>query len=124
MKAIIVAALFSFGAIGTVSAASMTDLGGGFAYAATGDGNCQVLVDAKTGQPIIRANKRSPSQIVLIGTKKDCPIEYKGYKVTRLLSGQTNGFIYTGLSTSGRRMHIYRKIGSNFTFRAGPIPKK
>ncbi|PKR89654.1 hypothetical protein CXZ10_09850 [Pleomorphomonas diazotrophica] len=123
MKAIIVAALFSLGVTGTVSAAGMTDLGGGFAYAPVGSGQCQVLFDAKYGQPIFRTSKREPSRVVVVGTKKECPKEYNGYKITRLAAGQANGFIYTGVTDAGRRLHVYRKIGSNFTFKVGPKPQ-
>lgn len=120
MKSILVAALFSMAAVSSVYAAEMTDLGGGFAYAPTGNGQCQVLMDAKYGQPILRTSRRDPSRVVIVGSKKECPKEYNGYKVSRLASGQTNGFIFTGVADNGRRLHIYRKIGSNFTFKLGP----
>ncbi len=124
MKAFIVATLFSLAATGTLSAAGTTDLGGGFAYSAIGNGQCQVLLDAKSGQPVFQTSRRAPSKVVLIGTKKECPREYSGYRVTRLMAGQTNSFIYTGVTDEGRRLYIYRKIGSNFTFRSGPTPQK
>lgn len=123
MKTIIVAALFSLGVTGTGSAAEMTDLGGGFAYAPVGSGQCQVLFDAKYGQPVFQTSKRGPSRVVMVGTKKECPQEYEGYKRTRLAAGQANGFIYTGISDNGRRLHVYRKIGSYFTFKSGPKPQ-
>lgn len=122
MKVILVAAFFSLGAISAASAAGLSDLGGGFAYAPVGNGQCQVLMDAKYGQPILQTSKRYPSKAVLIGNKKDCPKEFNGLKVTRLAAGQPNGYIYTGVSDNGRRLHIYRKIGSTFTFRSGPKP--
>lgn len=124
MKAILVAALFSLGATGTLSAAGPTDQGGGFAYTPVGNGQCQVLFDAKYGQPVFQTSRTAPSKVVVIGVNKECPKEYNGYKVTRLAAGQTNGFIYTGVSDNGRRIHIYRKAGSNFTFRYGPTPQK
>lgn len=122
MKAILVAALFSLSAAGTLSAAGLTDLGGGFAYTPVGSGQCQILFDAKYGQPVFETSRRSPPKVIVIGTSKACPSEYEGYQVTRLAHGQTDGFIYTGFSNGGRRLSIYRKIGSNFTFRYGPRP--
>jgi len=124
MKAILVAALFSLGATGTLSAAGPNDLGGGFAYTPVGNGQCQVLFDAKYGQPVFQTSKRAPSKVVMIGNKRECPNEYNGHKVTRLAAGQVNGFIFTGTSDVGRRFNIYRKIGSNFTFTLGPVPQK
>lgn len=124
MKAIFVAVLFFLGATGSLSAAGLTDLGGGFAYAPVGNGNCQVLFDAKYGQPILQTSKRGPSKVILIGNNKECPKEYEGYSVTRFSTGQASGFIYTGLTNAGRRIHIYRKVGSSFTFKFGPNPKK
>jgi hypothetical protein len=124
MKTIAIAALFSLAATGALSAAEMADLGGGFAYAPVGSGQCHVLIDTKSSQPIFQTSKRDPSRVVLIGSGKECPKEYNGYKITRLASGQSSGFIYTGLTDEGRRLHVYRKIGSNFTFTYGPKPKK
>lgn len=124
MKAVIIAALVSLGTVNTLSAEVMTDLGGGFSYVATGNGQCQVLFDSKYGNPVLRTSKRGPTKIILVGTRKDCPKEYNGYSTTRLSSGQANGFIYNGVTAWGQRLHIYRKIGSNFTFTLGPSPKK
>lgn len=125
MKAILVAALFSLGATGTLSAAALIDVGGGFAYAPVGNGQCQILLDAKNGQPIVEVRKNEPSnKVIVIGTSKECPKGYDNYRINRLVSGQESGFIYTGFYDNGRRLYIYRKSGSNFTFRYGPNPKK
>lgn len=124
MKTILSAVLFSIAAMGTVSAAGLTDMGGGFAYSPIGDGRCQVLTDVKSGQPILQTSKRSPSKVVLIGTGKDCPKEYAGYEVIRIISGRIDGFIYTGVFSNHRRLYIYRKFGSNFSFRYETPAKK
>lgn len=122
MKAILAAVLFSLGATSGLSAASVTDIGGGFGYMPTGSGNCQLLYDTKYNQPIYQFSRTSDSKVVVIGTYKQCPKEYNGYKATRLTSGQTNGFIFSGVSGAGRKLHIYRKTGSYFTFKLGPKP--
>lgn len=124
MKVLIAANIFFFSITAVFSAAQAANSSGGFGYVPTGNGQCQILVDARTVKPVLEASKRAPSKIVMIGTKTDCPSDYKGTKVNRLASGLVDGFIYNGVQDSGRKVYIYRKMGSNFAFRYGPNPKK
>lgn len=123
MKVIILANVLLLSAINVLYAAETTNSSGGFGYVPIGNGQCQVLVDAKTVKPVFETSKRAASKIVMIGAKTDCPSDYNGYKVNRMASGVVNGFIYTGSQDNGRKVYIYRKMGSDFTFRYGPNPK-
>lgn len=124
MKVIIAASVVFFGTIGALSAAEPTNSSGGFGYVPVGNGQCQVLVDAKSAKPIFETSKRAPSKIVLIGSKADCPAEYNGYKVSRMASGFVDSYVYHGVQDNGRKVFVVRKFGSNFTFKYGPKPQK
>lgn len=124
MKILIAANILFLSAMGAASATEAANSNGGFGYVSVGTGQCQVLADAKYEKPVFETSKRAPDKVVLVGPKADCPSEYNGYKVNRLASGAVNGFIYNGIQDNGRKVYIYRKSGSNFTFRYGPAPKK
>lgn len=124
MKSLILANVLFLGSASALFAAESANSSGGFGYVPIGNGQCQILVDAKYEQPIFETSKRAPPKVVMIGSKSDCPGNYKDYKVNRLASGQVDGFIFRGLQDSGRKVFIYRKIGSSFTFGYGPAPKK
>ncbi|MBS1166632.1 MAG: hypothetical protein H6R00_2657 [Proteobacteria bacterium] len=124
MKVLIIANILFLSATSGVFAAESANSSGGFGYVPVGSGQCQILSDAKYEQPVFQTRKRAPPKVVMIGPKTDCPSDYKGYKVSRLASGQVDGFIFKGLPDSGRKVLIYRKFGSSFTFGYGPVPKK
>lgn len=120
MKVLIIAGILSISTVGTLSAAES----GGFGYVSVGSGQCQVLVDARSGTPVLETSKRAPSKVILIGAKGECPGEYNGYKVNRMASGFVSGFIFNAAQDSGRKVYIFRKMGSNFMFRYASVPKK
>ncbi|WP_370677724.1 hypothetical protein [Pleomorphomonas sp. PLEO] len=124
MKVLIVANILFLSTTGALFAAGTSNSSGGFGYVPIGTGQCQVLADAKYEKPVFETSKRAPPKVVMIGTKTDCPGEYQGFKVNRLASGSVDGFIFKGLQDSGRKVFIYRKFGSSFTFGYGPAPKK
>lgn len=124
MKYIIAANILFFSAIAALSTAQAASSSGGFGYVPIGNGQCQVLVDASNVQPIFETSKRAAAKIVMIGAKADCPTQYNGYKVNRIATGFVDGFIYNGAQDSGRKVYIYRKMGSAFTFKYGPAVKK
>ena len=124
MKIFVVANILFLCAVNVLSAAEISNSSGGFGYVPIGDGRCQVLVDATTMKPVFETSKRAASKIVMIGSKADCPSDYSGFKVNRMASGSVSGFIYTGTQDNGRKVYIYRRMGSAFTFRYGPNPKK
>lgn len=124
MNKAIIACLFSVAATNIVSASDLIDVGGGFAYSPLGERNCQVLFDPKYNKPILQKSTRNPPKAVLIGSSKDCPKEYDGYKVTRLAAGQPAGHIYVGVTDDGRRLNAYRRAGSDFTVRLAPKKNK
>lgn len=124
MKVPMIANILFLSATSGLFAAESANSSGGFAYVSVGNGQCQILADAKYGQPVFETSKRAPPKVVMIGPKTDCPSDYKEYKVNRLASGQVDGFVYKGLQDSGRKVSIYRKFGSSFNFGYGPAPKK
>jgi len=124
MKVLVIANVLFLSATSGLFAAESSNSSGGFGYVPVGNGQCQILADAKYEKPVFEASKRAPSKVVMIGSKTDCPTDYKGYKVNRLASGQVDGFVYNGVQDSGRKVYILRKFGSDFTFRYGPAPKK
>lgn len=124
MKVLMIANMLFLSATSSLFAAETSHSSGGFGYVPIGNGQCQVLADAKYEKPVLETSKRAPSKVVMIGSKTDCPGDYNGYKVNRMASGFVDGFIYHGVQESGRKVFIYRNFGPQFTFRYGPNPKK
>lgn len=110
--------------VGGPCGVNAANFSGGFSYRPVGSGQCRILFDDKYMQPVFEISKTAPPKVVFVGTKTECPTEFSGYKGTRIMDGKESGFIYTGVFDSGRRLHIYRKMGSRFTFRYGPSPKR
>lgn len=123
IRTVVAGAFLTLAAPSTLLAQGVTDLGGGFAYAPVGNGQCRVLLDAKSGQPVLQTSKSAPSKVVLVGSGKECPKTYSDYAATRIASGAVSQYVFNGQTDNGRRLFIVRKTGSTFAFRYGPNPR-